>query len=313
MFTDGLSVIGVARTEDESTDPGAVIGHGGMWHMFYRSERVWREDVTVWHATSPDGLVWERQGELFTKDQLGLGFGDRTVAISTATVLDDGTWALFFHTIVNTGDQGIPLPRVIGRLTAPGPGGPWTLDSSPVLEPGDGDAWDAAGVGNPSVVVVGDEYWMYYDGHRGDSDAAGDRGIGLAVSTDGLSWSKREDPVLLPPDEGWDAGRVYDPNVVVTDEGFVMSYTSTVADSFGTLAYARGLAFSDDGISWEVDPANPFFRTDQRGFTWSGLASMIHTGDAYVVLANLETGVTADIFDVRIWAMVHRGDIRPGD
>ena len=41
-------------------DPGAVILHGGVYHMFYNGIRKWPAPLSVGYATSPDGLRWTR-------------------------------------------------------------------------------------------------------------------------------------------------------------------------------------------------------------------------------------------------------------
>ncbi len=320
-FGAGFSATFIGDPADDSVDPGGVFFHDGMWHMFAVAERDWRSTADVWWLTSEDARKWVRQELLFSKADLDLSYAALTLAISDAVVLDDGTWVLYFYTITST---AIRSTGVIGRLTAPGPRGPWTPDPEPVLSPGGPGAWDSVGVGHPDIVRVGDEYWMYYDGHRGDSDIDGDRAIGLAKSSDGVVWVKHDNPETTEPpyahsdpvfvadlQEGWEGPRVYDAGVVLTDEGFVMTYvTSGRSPDQTCCTFARGLAFSDDGVDWTRDTDNPFFVTDRMGFVWTGMSTFMHTGDRYVLLANLEAGGVSGA-SVDVWAHVHEGQIRP--
>ncbi len=92
-------------------------------------------------------------------------------------------------------------------------------------------------VANPSVVRTDTGYAMYYNGVASLNDSHG--AIGMATSTDGIHWRKynnpattdplyaKSDPVLLPGASGaWDAQRMVDPNVVRTENGWVMVYLS---------------------------------------------------------------------------------------
>lgn len=320
-FSSGFSATFIGDRGDDSVDPGGVVFHDGTWHMFAVAEREWRNTADVWWLTSEDARKWVRQELLFSKDDLDLPYASLTLAISDATVLDDGTWVLYFYTIPAT---AIRSTGVIGRLSAPGPRGPWSPDPEPVLSPGRPGAWDSVGVGHPDVVRVGDEYWMYYDGHRGDSSVDQDRAIGLAKSSDGVVWIKHDDPdtteppyahsdpvFIAGPHDTWDGPRVYDPGVVLSDEGFVMAYVASGLSPDQTCCtYARGLAFSDDGVNWTRDTGNPFFVADRMGFVWTGMSTLVHTGDRYVLLGNLEAGGVSGA-SVDVWAHVHEGPIRP--
>jgi predicted GH43/DUF377 family glycosyl hydrolase len=121
------------------------------------------------------------------------------------------------------------------------------VDTDPVLKPST-EGWDQYGLGWPSVVKEGGEYRMYY-GARTRSGYA----IGLATSTDGISWTKYNDPVtsdelyaesdpVLVADTDWEFTTVDRPRVVKSPDGWVMIYQA------GTIE-KRGLAISDDGIS----------------------------------------------------------------
>jgi len=60
------------------------------------------------------------------------------------------------------------------------------VDPKPVLEPGSKGSWDEVRVDTPSVVKTDDGYAMYYAGASADGVIM----IGMATSSDGITWKK---------------------------------------------------------------------------------------------------------------------------
>ncbi len=309
-FASGVqAMLGVGPADWESSfiDPGGVIYHDGLFHSFYNGIETWPAHVRVGYATSSDGRSWDKQSEdwLFTGE--GLDWTGTSLFVHDVIILDDGTWAAYFSTASSSTNFA---SGVIGMATAPAATGPWTVRSDPVVEHGPDGAWDSDGVVDPSVVRVGDELWMYYDGN-----IAGSRAIGLATSTDGVEWTKYDDPateavgdpLLTAGSDGeWDENGVYDPQVVITDEGFVMSY---FARSPGTSApvYEAGLAYSNDGLVWEKDPDGPHLSSQRWGFGGIFLSALVHHEDTYFLYfdAQRSSGGTTALY------VSHEGPLRP--
>lgn len=231
-------------------NPGAVLFHGGKFHMFFNSFTGWPGVIKVGYATSEDGYHWQmfQEAPVFTTNQIPYGKGQADVSV--VRVMDDGIWVMYFHTI----SEG-----QIGRATAASPLGPWLVDADPILVPGPEGAWDHAWLGWPNLVQDGNEFRMYYG-----AKAGGDFSIGMATSTDGIHWSKYNDPStkdilyaesdpVFTPGAKWESNKVDRPRVVKTPNGWVMLYQA------GTAIEQRGLAISRDGIRWEKYPANPIF------------------------------------------------------
>ena len=235
-------------------NPGVVIQHDGLWHMFSNDFRAWPGIIKVRHYTSDDGIVWqEATGTIFTSEKSPFGTPQITVG---GYVSDQGRWNLYFHTF-----EGLSRPSVIGRATANDPAGPWTVHADPVLEPGAEGTWDALRVTRPSIVVVDGEIRLYYLGQDGEEVAA----VGLATSEDGVVFTKRPDPVLQRA--GWEES-LERPDVVLTADGYVMIYR-------GTVGGPMGIATSSDGITWTRIADEPAFLEDrevQRSFFQGELA-----------------------------------------
>jgi len=231
-------------------NPGAVNFQDGKFHMLFNSFTNWPGVVEIGYATSEDGVRWEmvQDEPVFLTDQVP--FGEGKADVSSVLVMDDGTWVMYFHTI----EEG-----EIGRATAGSPLGPWAVNPEPVLTPGSEGAWDELGLAWPSVVRDGEEFRMYYGVRLPDGHA-----IGLATSTDGINWTKyndpgttdqpyaASDPVLIPEGE-WEYHSVDRPRVVTSPDGWVMIYQA------GIRVEERGLAASNDGITWEKYSENPIF------------------------------------------------------
>lgn len=263
------------------TDPGAVVYHDGQFHMFRNGFRGWVASVQIGYLTSPDGLTWTEMSEepVLTTDEVP--FAGEAALASSAVVLDDGTWVLYFYTWQES--NGAKSPGVIGRATAENPLGPWTVDPEPVLTPGGEGSWDSFQVSAPKVIRTEEGFRMYY---AGNSEGLFDNKIGLAVSEDGITWEKYDDPVFR---EGSVA--VSQANVFQTPEGWVMLYRYVPPDR----QMAIGYALSDDGISWQS--GEPVWQRDtiprSNGFWF--VDAVYHDGTYYLYIEGGRGGGT-DIY-----------------
>lgn len=242
--------------DERYINPGAVIAdEDGTLHMFANVFTAWPGLVHVPHLTSTDGVTWTLADGAPALTSEAVPFAEPGADVSSAFVTDDGTWNLVFGTV------NFIAPWAIGRATAPGPDGPWTVDPEPLVTAGAEGAWDAGGVSWPSVVATDDGWAMYYaagDGPRTQSGA-----IGMATSSDGVTWTKRDEPVLTAS-SAWEGDALDRPRVQRVDDGWLMVYT-------GSTLNQRGFAWSDDGISWTPDPSNPVISADDfpvDGNTW---------------------------------------------
>lgn len=279
-------------------NPGAVLFHEGKFHMFFNSFTAWPGLVKVGYMTSDDGYHWQMAQEepVLTTDEVP--FGNGKADVSSAVVTEDGTWVLYFHTV----EDG-----QIGRATAASPLGPWTVDPEPVLVPGPEDAWDTMGLEWPSVVQDGDELRMYYGVKTTDGHA-----IGFATSTDGIHWTKyndpatadapyvESDPVFTSLDE-WEYKKADRPRVVRSPDGWVMIYQA------GSSVDQRGLAISEDGITWETYSENPVFSRDvfpiPNARAWD--TNLLYHDGAYYYFMEIGTLNGTDLYLAK-----HEGSLR---
>lgn len=129
-------------------------------------------DVYVGIATSPDGITWTKTTHLTdpTEDPYILENG--------------GTYYLYCEDKSDLPFRNIKL-YTSNDLTN------WN-DAGDVLDKGGAGTWDSQDVSSPIVWIEGTTWYMLYEG-RGATYGE----IGLATSSDGLSWSKSlNNPVL---------------------------------------------------------------------------------------------------------------------
>ena len=101
---------------------------------------------------------------------------------------------------------------------------------NPVLLTGDWGSWDAAVIQDPFVMKIDEIYYMWYSGFPEwieGTDLTGVYQIGLAYSSDGITWTKSENnPVLIEGSNGsWDDVLVGFPSIILEDDVLHMYYT----------------------------------------------------------------------------------------
>jgi predicted GH43/DUF377 family glycosyl hydrolase len=219
--------------------PGVIVFQDGVYHML-RNGFGDEKPTGIGYGISDNGVLWGAVGAepVFTLD------GGQ---VHTGLVTSDGTWVVYFDSIMAKDDAGQHV--TIGRASAPGPEGPWTVDATPVLEPGGSGDWDQSAVRQPAVVATQGGFVMLYVG-------AGEKGsaIGRATSSNGIAWIKDEQPVLVPEAE-WEGSELTRPDVVVNEEGLVLMYGNRSGSN-------RGIATSRDGVVWTRFPGNPVLTTE---------------------------------------------------
>lgn len=115
------------------------------------------------------------------------------------------------------------------------------LSETPVVSP-QGDGWESAGTFNPAVVVRGDKIIMLYRAQ----DKQGTSRLGYAESTDGIHFTRRDQPVLSPLEDYEKDGGVEDPRLVQFGDTYYLTYTG-----YNKKDAQLCLATSKDLIHWD--------------------------------------------------------------
>jgi predicted GH43/DUF377 family glycosyl hydrolase len=157
-----------------------------------------------------------------------------------------------------------PDPSAIPGIIAPG----WIQPSCrPVIE-SDNTALDGI-PGDPWVIkdpAKKSRYLMYYGAVKGDLSDERIR-IFRATSTDGMHWTRRATPVLVPTSGAWDATNVETPCVVKIpgNPPTLAMYYAGASDTGVAAQFSLGLARSADGIAWKKAGTRPILPRGASG------------------------------------------------
>ncbi len=308
LWTVNLAVGQTALTPHPG-NPVLSYGGGGSWdagvlylpdviivddlfYMFYSASADLRTmPIAIGYATSADGLNWTKYatGPVFSADESGF---DAHFVAEGRVILQGATWVLYYN---GREDPGPGPGAAIGRATASSPAGPWRRSPSPVLTAGLSGEWDSGFITPNSIIATDSGFVMYYSGGSAyPFPPSGHAMVGMATSADGISWTKYDDPattngpyagsdpvLALGSPGSYDSGLAWEADVLKTDDGWEMFYTSDSDDWSGeTLSYAT----SADGIRWAKHQDNPILMRTQNWATLDVAApSVVKVDGKYLV------------------------------
>jgi len=138
----------------------------------------------------------------------------------------------------------------------------------PLIYPGpDPNLWDGQCITAGAIIKSNGVYYLYYTGFSSQNGAWH---IGLATSTDGTNWTKREEPVLRSG-SGWEF-QVIASSVIKKGNQFLLYYTGRSYPQ-----YKIGVATSENGVDFVRNPAYPILSPT---LGWEG--SMNSTGSVII-------------------------------
>jgi hypothetical protein len=276
--------------------PAGMVYHDGLYYLFRVGGQF--EGQVIGYHTSPDLVSWTPASSNPLIDSADLPDTNQQFLPWSVLVDADGTWLMYFWRW-NRGDS---RGAWIGRATAPGPDGPWTVDDNHLLEP-DGGAWDNAFIQSPSVLQRDDgTYIMLYQG-SGPSPGPDDEGFGWATSPDGITWARHGDPIFVrEPSSSWESEVIQQAHMVHAPDGFVMLYEGYDGTGPGS---GYGIATSPDGIMWTRHPANPVISIDDfPDAAFTHISNILYHEGVYYLLLEV---ATADGSATDIWLAKHEG------
>jgi predicted GH43/DUF377 family glycosyl hydrolase len=164
-------------------------------------------------------------------------------------IYDEGIYKMWYTSVE---------PSATGRIfyATSSDGINWTKRVIPVLSPSS-NGFDNRAVTMAKVIKAGNMYYLFY-GSRGNNFPVC---IGLAASTDGINWVKKEYPILQRTLE-WE-NELYPADIVYANNKYYLYYYSNNT-SFSNVKI--GLAVSSDGMNF-VKESNPIITAD---LSWEG-------------------------------------------
>ena len=250
------------------TDP-TVISDTGLYKMWYTGV----DDGSIrsiGYATSTNGITWTKYAgnPVLTRTA---GSWDANVVVGGDVVFDGVTYRMWY-----IGAESLAGPYAIGYATSTN-GITWTKYVNNPVVTGTVGSWDSI-LGCPGVISDTGLYKMWYMG----ADDSGIYGIGYAISTNGISWTKYAgNPVVVTGTVGsWDESQILCPDVILDGATYRMWYTGQDAQGGQRIGYAT----SPDGVSWTKSSSNPVLNSGLLG-GWETrkvrVPSVLLGGDTY--------------------------------
>jgi len=179
---------------------GHVLEIDGELLYWYQGGRVPRIGL----ARSPDGKAWTKLAE----PVLGLGprgsWDERGVADPYVIRVEDRLYMYYLG-------QDRARRQRLGVAVSDDGVRWWKHRHNPILELGPPRSFDETGLGEPAVWRSHGRYWMLYTAR----DRQEYRRLGLAVSSDGVSWERISGSAALAGNQPWNEKVVCDPTVEV--------------------------------------------------------------------------------------------------
>jgi len=147
--------------------------------------------------------------------------------------------------------------------------------------------WDEKDVFNPAAVVRDGKVYLLFRAEDTIGKFAGTSRIGLAVSDDGILFTKMKEPVLYPDNDSlkiyeWEGG-IEDPRIVETEDGiYILTYTAYDGNVARLL-----VASSPDLIHWTK---HGLVLTGKYKNSWSKSGAIIAKQDGSRIVAHRISG-----------------------
>lgn len=216
-----------------------------MWYAAFPSETGGK--MYIFYAHSQDGLNWQRHSYLPVLFPGEPGSWDDGHIGEPVVIKIQDQYVMYYGGFRAYENNNWNIGRAVSN-----DGINWQKDNEPVFY-GSQDEWDQI-ISPQSVIAVNNKYYMYYSGRNGNQSTYS---IGLAISNDGINWNRSTQNPILIPSHTWEGSGVYYPDVHKnTDGNFIMYYMNAFTNQI-----SFGRAYSQDGIVWNKDPANPYMTT----------------------------------------------------
>ena len=233
-----------------------IVREQDQYRLFYSGGgKDGKQKIGLATAAVHDLTNWTRTGPLFETGAPG-SFDAQWCVLPHVVRMDDDRWHLYYTGNAGSGSGLSAFPGM--GLATSGDGITWTRQGDhPVLarsgEHGDPDAIGVAG-GSVLLVPQGDgslQWRFYYTGcpTTGTPHALNQqKTICLAVSADGIEWTKQGAVMLRDPDRDYEDIGVAGPVVHLESDGMFRMWYSAIGTRHGF--YSICYAESEDGIHW---------------------------------------------------------------
>ncbi|MDP6442845.1 MAG: hypothetical protein QF805_03540 [Pirellulaceae bacterium] len=227
-----------------------VVATGDEYHLYYSGgDGQGRQRICLAKARRSQPTEWDRQGPLFEVGKAGAF--DARWCVLPHVVQDSGKWRLYYTGNAGRG-AGLSAFPGIGLATSDN-GRQWRRHDRPAVISRSGHHGDpdAVGIAGGSLIKMGDQWWFYYTGCPTigeEHDLNQQKTICLAVSNDGVRWTKRGVVMIRDSRRDYENIGVAGPVVRRAGDGDYRMWYSAIGTKWGF--YSICYAESKDGLSW---------------------------------------------------------------
>ena len=269
-------------------DP-SVLKEGALYRMWLTSSVApGSADVSVYEATSSDGIAWTIDSNPQIVPGGTNGPWDDARCETPSVIQVAGTYHLFYSG--NALGQSFAELQ-IGHATSPD-GIVWTKDPDPVIpRPTTPNTWGWLGVGEPAITFKDGTFYLYYTMARCRNydpglmtcvggDPVAERGLAVAMSTDGTNFTPYAGNPILLQSASYPANELFEgystPNAYVGSDGtFHLYYDVFQKIGADSLQVALAHATSADGVTFAEVDANILTRGSTPWTTYEIRSPMV--------------------------------------
>ena len=234
-WTNGVSIV-----------PGA---DGSRYRMYYAGRKD--EGIGFAEAAVGDPVTWREHPASPVLRPRADNWEGNLLNQPRVVPLTEERWLMYY---TGWGAPGAGTSWALGLAESRDGGLTWArCGEDPILERGGPGAPDEGAAVVPSIICVGDEWWMWYTAARIHPDGHQNIHLCLATSPDCVHWRKHEGNPVLGDDFTDGAQRSVTSRCFVRHEAGVFQMWYSFAKPDYRIRYAESL----DGIEWERSPVDP--------------------------------------------------------
>jgi beta-1,2-mannobiose phosphorylase / 1,2-beta-oligomannan phosphorylase len=220
----------------EGSSAPKIIKTAGQYFLYYTGVNAGKYQIGG--AVSPDGRTWEKFGNNPVLTPGGVNEWDSRIVGWCEVLQKDGIFYMWYNGAAGNHWEGIGLATSFDGIH-------WTKYADNPVFVKSASGWDSYEVATPTVVVVNNMFYMFYQGYP----APGPTWFGWAYSQDGIVWTRGATHSVLTPGTGWDA-TLGTADVVYRDHRFHLWYSGrSSATGYWQIGYASADLTALTGIT----------------------------------------------------------------